>query len=93
MTIRPREKAELLELVTHVTLSHCWGSSLPYQLTMQTIAVLKSDGMLPLSQLGRTFQEAIEVTRRLGVSYIWIDCLCIIQDSVEDWERESVLSK
>lgn len=93
ITICLREKAELPEQVTYVTLSHCWGSSPPYQLTTQTIAVLKSDDRVPLSQLGRTFQEAIEVTQRLGVSYIWIDCLCIIQDSAEDWERESVLSK
>ena len=36
-----------------------------------------------------TFQDAIEVTRRLGVRYIWIDALCIVQDDRQDWERES----
>lgn len=36
-----------------------------------------------------TFQDAINITRRLSVQYIWIDSLCIIQDSVEDWESES----
>lgn len=36
-----------------------------------------------------TFQDAISITQRLGVQYIWIDSLCIIQDSVEDWESES----
>ncbi|KAJ9131787.1 hypothetical protein NKR23_g11558 [Pleurostoma richardsiae] len=29
-------------------------------------------------------------TRRLGIRYIWIDSLCIIQDSEEDWLAESV---
>lgn len=37
----------------------------------------------------QTFKDAIEVTRSLGVKYIWIDSLCIIQDSESDWLRES----
>jgi hypothetical protein len=36
-----------------------------------------------------TYQEAITLTRRLGLRYIWIDSLCIVQDNKEDWERES----
>jgi hypothetical protein len=39
--------------------------------------------------LPRTFQDAITFTRRIGVRYIWIDSLCIIQDDSGDWERES----
>jgi hypothetical protein len=38
--------------------------------------------------LPKTFQEAIEFTRRLKIRYIWIDALCIIQDDREDWQRE-----
>ena len=36
-----------------------------------------------------TFREAISITRKLGVRYLWIDALCIIQDSVADWLTES----
>jgi hypothetical protein len=36
-----------------------------------------------------TYQDAIKVTRRLGLQFIWIDSLCIVQDSVEDWGHES----
>lgn len=39
--------------------------------------------------LPRTFQDAIQVTRGLGVRYIWIDALCIVQDDHQDWEREA----
>jgi hypothetical protein len=39
--------------------------------------------------LPKTFQEAIIVTRALGVEYIWIDSLCIIQDDIQDWRYES----
>ncbi|RFU28921.1 hypothetical protein B7463_g7420, partial [Scytalidium lignicola] len=40
--------------------------------------------------LPKTFQEAIYVTRSFGIRCLWIDSLCIIQDSSEDWQRESV---
>ncbi|KAL8396112.1 hypothetical protein RB595_003534 [Gaeumannomyces hyphopodioides] len=41
------------------------------------------------SQLSRTFRDAVAATRRLGVRYIWIDSICIIQDSALDWQVES----
>ena len=43
------------------------------------------------AELPKTFGEAVHVTRFLGVQYLWIDSLCIIQDSHEDWQRESAL--
>lgn len=33
--------------------------------------------------------DAVEVTRRIGVQYLWIDSLCIIQDDRNDWEDQS----
>ena len=41
--------------------------------------------------LSKTFRDAIKVTRHLGIRYIWIDSICIIQDSREDWEAESTM--
>jgi hypothetical protein len=41
------------------------------------------------SQLPRTFQDAIHVTRELGKQYLWIDSLCIIQGEGGDWETEA----
>ena len=41
-------------------------------------------------QLTRLFREAIELTRKLGIQYIWIDSVCIIQDDDEDWQREAL---
>jgi hypothetical protein len=46
------------------------------------------DGIL-LHDLPRTFQDAIYITNFLRVRHIWIDSLCIIQDSKEDWQREA----
>ncbi|CAG5174570.1 uncharacterized protein ALTATR162_LOCUS7815 [Alternaria atra] len=44
---------------------------------------------IPWDELPKTFQEAILVTRELGLNYLWIDSLCIIQDSKADWQLES----
>jgi hypothetical protein len=46
--------------------------------------VLISSHDLPI-----VFQQAILVARKLSIKYIWIDSLCIIQDSQSDWELES----
>lgn len=42
-----------------------------------------------LVDLPKTFQDAIMTTRKLGISFLWIDSLCIIQDSTRDWSAES----
>ena len=44
---------------------------------------------IEFQSLPKTFQDAIVITRRLGYQYLWIDSLCIVQDSHSDWEREA----
>ena len=46
---------------------------------------------LPLDDLPKTFKDAIQVSRKLGLEYLWIDALCIIQrqEGSEDWLIES----
>jgi hypothetical protein len=44
---------------------------------------------VPWDALPPTFQDAVTVSRRMSFRYLWIDSLCIIQDSEEDWETES----
>ena len=46
-----------------------------------------------MQELPLTFQHAIAITRKLGYQYLWIDSLCIVQDSKEDWEAESLHMK
>lgn len=46
-------------------------------------------GDLDFGKLPLTFRHAITVTLLLGIKYLWIDSLCIIQDSTSDWEAES----
>lgn len=71
----------------YVALSHCWGQSRHLLLKRDNVESLKAD--IPWKDLPRTFQDAINVTRALGIRYIWIDSLCIIQDDKMDWEVEA----
>jgi hypothetical protein len=68
--------------VQYVALSHCWGSSLP--LRTMSINHQAHLGAIPFSDMPATFQDAVNVTRAIGYQYLWIDCLCIIQDSESD---------
>jgi len=71
----------------YTALSHCWGNQQIITTTCATFAERKDN--IPLSALSKTFHDAVDISFRLGIHYLWIDSLCIIQDSTEDWERES----
>lgn len=87
------ERLRLLETTgstvgQYAALSYCWGGDQPLKTTTTNINDMIS-GQLRLSELPQTLADAVHVTRSLGIKYLWIDALCIIQDSSEDWERES----
>ena len=71
----------------YTALSHCWGKMQIIRTTKATIENMKQG--IPWAALSKTFQDAITLTRKLGVQYIWIDSLCIVQDDKYDWETES----
>ena len=72
----------------YACLSHCWGGHTPLRLLQGNLALFEDD--LPHGKLPKTFQDAIKYCRLLGLRYLWIDSLCIIQDSTEDWRIESL---
>ena len=71
-----------------VTLSHCWGKE-KFLVTTTKNLERHLEG-IALTDLPPNFQDAIRITRKLGYQYIWIDSLCILQDSADDWRAESV---
>lgn len=73
----------------YCTLSHCWGQIEMVKLLRCNNASFREH--IPISTLTKTFREALQVALRLGFRYIWIDSLCIMQDSQEDWLREASL--
>jgi hypothetical protein len=73
----------------YMTLSHRWGQKALVKLTRDNIREFM--GGIPLSTLPKTFRDAIKVASSLGVRWLWIDALCIIQEDkgLKDWLEES----
>jgi len=71
---------------TYTTLSYCWGK-VPFE-TLNTLNYAQCSKALNMSTLPLTVQEAITITRKLSIPYLWVDALCIIQDSDDDKSGE-----
>ena len=71
----------------YIALSHCWGGRISFVLKNDNADDLKQG--VHVSELPLNFQQAISVAHFLGIRYLWIDSLCIIQDSKSDWEQEA----
>jgi hypothetical protein len=70
----------------YVALSHCWGNSSTFTTTQDTLESRKLG--FGLNDLPQTFHDAVKLTRLLGIRYLWIDSLCIIQGDKADWRTE-----
>jgi hypothetical protein len=75
------------ENLQYAALSHCWGGKVPLETTRMTLG--RHTKRIVLNESSKTFQDAIRVTRDLGIRYLWIDSICIIQDDQKDWEMEA----
>ncbi|KAN0120056.1 Heterokaryon incompatibility protein (HET) domain containing protein [Hyaloscypha variabilis] len=74
--------SESEERGSYAALSYCWGG--PQRFTLKTMTLNSMIRGIPLTILPRTILDAITVTRKLGMRFLWVDSLCIIQDSAED---------
>lgn len=74
---------------SYVTLSHCWGPNVIPRLLLDNLDDRRN--RIEISTLPRMFQDAITSTQKMGIQYLWIDSLCIIQDSEQDWLSEPAL--
>ncbi|RFU76734.1 hypothetical protein TARUN_5537 [Trichoderma arundinaceum] len=72
----------------YLALSYCWGTKAPSLTTTKSnYAQLKTS--ISYDTMPKAYQDTVRIARALGVKYIWIDALCIIQDDTRDWETES----
>lgn len=73
--------------VEYVALSYVWGTEQQY---VATTSWMEKEEPYPLDihLLPQVILDAIEMTRKLGYTYLWVDALCILQDSREDKDRE-----
>ncbi|KAH8665150.1 heterokaryon incompatibility protein-domain-containing protein [Tricladium varicosporioides] len=74
----------------YAALSYCWGPSSFFTTTSKTLPARMAG--FPPSDLPKTLRDAVVVTRRLGIQYLWVDALCILQGSddvaMRDWMKE-----
>src|ERR1700761_5601500 len=65
----------------YMTLSHSWGQDKMFKLEQSNLGRFRNG--ISWHELPNTFREAVKVTRRFNIRYIWIDSLCIVQDTAE----------
>ncbi|KAI0512605.1 heterokaryon incompatibility protein-domain-containing protein [Xylaria bambusicola] len=71
----------------YAALSHRWGRDTTFVLTSAKLAAYQQE--ITLVEGSSTLRDAIEVTRSLGLQYLWMDSMCIVQDDASDWARVS----
>lgn len=85
--IRVVETGNGVPVDQYVTLSHRWGGANFLALTVANQHQLMTE-RIGIEELPLNFQHAVHVTRQLGVRYIWIDSLCIVQGQGGDFHIE-----
>ncbi|CCL99822.1 uncharacterized protein FIBRA_01846 [Fibroporia radiculosa] len=71
---------------SYVALSYVWGEPQPHSTTTTNLARYQEE--LDIRLFPKTIRDAITCTHKLKLRYLWIDTLCILQDSAEDKTRE-----
>ncbi|KAM0805135.1 heterokaryon incompatibility protein-domain-containing protein [Usnea florida] len=68
----------------YVALSYVWGNFRTIQTTKTNLAYLRRPGSIGVRgnnlKFGKTIEDALRLVSLLGERYLWIDCLCIVQD-------------
>ena len=71
-----------------IALSYVWGSTPTVRLLKANKTTLHKPGSLRGLQLPRTIADSIKLVDHLGLKYLWVDALCIIQDDAEDQSHQ-----
>ncbi|KAL2126110.1 hypothetical protein VTI74DRAFT_1673 [Chaetomium olivicolor] len=84
------ERGDVLSFESYATVSYVWGNDEGHRQQMTTTANIqsrrKSGGLASIiPELPKALREAIQLVHALGIRYIWIDALCIVQDSSHSW--------
>lgn len=75
----------------YIALSHCWGAlSKEQRCCTYANNIEQRKACIEYDALPSNFQDAVLITRALGMRYLWIDSLCIVQDDPADWSVEAI---
>jgi len=80
--------------VKYAALSYCWGSRAESEAQLQTDSAKTESRYLngiQVQELPPAVQDAVITTRLLGIPYLWVDAICIRQDTQTggDWEEHA----
>jgi len=80
-----------IEPTKYAALSYCWGdeTDAESQFKTETSTLEQRCEGLPSEFMTPTTNDAITLAKAIGLRYLWIDALCIIQDDKDDWSHES----
>ena len=70
----------------YAALSYRWSDKIKHRTLRNYVEGYES--AIAMSSLPETIRDAMEIAFALGLRYVWVDCLCIIQDDLQDWDRE-----
>ncbi|KAH8691086.1 heterokaryon incompatibility protein-domain-containing protein [Phaeosphaeriaceae sp. PMI808] len=76
----------------YAAVSHVWGELSEQEKALRTTTARNRTARLegtPLVQFPNHYQAVSLMCRRLGIRYLWIDSLCIVQGPEGDWQEES----
>ncbi|KAI1386154.1 HET-domain-containing protein [Hypoxylon trugodes] len=75
----------------YLALSYCWGQGVRHATELRDENISSLLESIDEAALTASHQECIAIARHLGIQYVWIDSLCIIQGNADDWNDESKL--
>ena len=81
-------ETENLEKQPYTALSYCWGSYSGQRFMTTNGNIQSRQSSIELKSFPLCLRDGILLTKMLGIKYLWIDALCIIQDSLQDWQRQ-----
>jgi hypothetical protein len=70
--------------VRYIALSYVWGFDQKLKLKSTNISHLVQDGSLDSVRPAQTITDTLVLAEKLSIPYVWVDALCIVQDSVDD---------
>ncbi|KAG6357492.1 hypothetical protein INS49_013369 [Diaporthe citri] len=72
-----------------LTLAYCWGPNSDVIFKTDSTNLVQNHVRIHSQDLNLLFRATVKLLRSLGIMYLWIDALCIVQDSKSDWESEA----
>ncbi|KAK3304852.1 heterokaryon incompatibility protein-domain-containing protein [Chaetomium strumarium] len=73
----------------YACLSYCWGTDVDGVLTTTEENLSTHMKHIDETALPKSVADAVIVCRNIGIPHLWVDSLCIVQDSSEDWAQQS----